>query len=267
MERTFDTPTPPRLELRLPAGHATIDAVTGLATTEVVLDGPEDALREATIAQRGDTVVIVLRDRKGIFSPRDRGVALRIRCPEGARVSARTKSMDVTATGLLAEVDDATASGDVAVDRVEGAVSLKSASGDLRLEQAGGEASFNTASGDVAIGRAGASLRANLVSGDVRVRDAAGDVSVNGVSGDVELECVTKGSVRVQSVSGDVEVGIRRGSRVHVDASTLSGDTRSELDLEDDSAGSGEGPLVELRVKTVSGDVAVVRAAEEVALP
>lgn len=264
MERTFDTPTPPRLELRIPAGRIRVEAVAGLAATEVRLEGSEEALESAAIEQRGDVVLVEIRDRKSLFAFRGHEVELDVRCPEGTRLDARTKSADVSAGGLLASVDAATASGDVAAERVSGNVSLKSASGDLRVEEAGGDVSVNTASGDVEAGRVGGSFRANLVSGDLRLREAAGQVSANTVSGDLEVDSVREGRVQLQSVSGDVEVGIRRGSRVHVDASTLSGDTRSELDLGGESSAGEDGPLVELKVKTVSGDVSVVRAAEEV---
>jgi DUF4097 and DUF4098 domain-containing protein YvlB len=68
--------------------------------------------------------------------------------------------------------------------------------------------------------------------------------------------------VRVQTVSGDVRVGIARGTRVWIDAASVSGDLESELGLEDGAAGEDEGgSVVPLRVKTVSGDVAVVRSA------
>jgi hypothetical protein len=65
---------------------------------------------------------------------------------------------------------------------------------------------------------------------------------------------------------------VRRGSRVYVDANTVSGSTNSELELSDapaeDGGGEGdEGPMVELRIKTVSGDVNIARAAAPAQLP
>src|SRR5207247_8297223 len=122
-----------------------------------------------------------------------------------------------------------------------------------------GRATAHTASGDVEIGRAGGQVGVHSVSGDVVVRDACGDVTANSVSGDQKLEAVVEGVVKAQSVSGDVEIGVRRGSRVYLDCSTLSGETSSELELTGDAG--DEGPLVELRAKTVSGDITIVRAA------
>ena len=51
-----------------------------------------------------------------------------------------------------------------------------------------------------------------------------------------------------------MQIGVRRGSKVFLDCNTVSGDTSSELELTTDAPG-GTGPLVEIRAKTVSGDI------------
>jgi hypothetical protein len=56
-----------------------------------------------------------------------------------------------------------------------------------------------------------------------------------------------------------VSIGVRRGSKVFLDCNTLSGDTSSELELTGD-APDGDGPLVEIKAKTVSGDIQITRA-------
>ncbi len=84
---------------------------------------------------------------------------------------------------------------------------------------------------------------------------------MNTASGDVEIGSVVAGEVRINSASGDIEVGIAKGSRLFVDAQTLSGDTSSELDLESGSTiETDEGPLVELKARSMSGDISVKRA-------
>jgi len=71
--------------------------------------------------------------------------------------------------------------------------------------------------------------------------------------------------VRAQTVSGDVRIGVGRGTRVWIDAASVSGDLRSDLGLGDEQPASDEGrPVVPLYVKTVSGDVSIVRATERV---
>jgi DUF4097 and DUF4098 domain-containing protein YvlB len=258
MEKTFETTGPLRLDLRIPAGS--IEIVTDeAAQTVVTLQGDADALETAIVDLRGDELRVEIPERRGFLGFRHPEVRLEIRCPQGSSAAVRTRSADLRARGTLGRVESTGASGDVDLERVDGAVALKSASGDLRLIEAGGDVTAHTASGDVEIGHARGDLAANLVSGDLSVRAADGSVSANSVSGDVRLSAVVAGTVSVSSVSGDVEVGVRRGSRIHVDASTLSGDTRSELDLGGEPV-TGDGPIVELRIKTVSGDVSVVRA-------
>jgi hypothetical protein len=68
-----------------------------------------------------------------------------------------------------------------------------------------------------------------------------------------------QGAVTLKSVSGDMHVGIRPGSALWVDAKSVSGDTSSELPI-DDTPPEGEGPLVELRATAMSGDIRIVRA-------
>jgi DUF4097 and DUF4098 domain-containing protein YvlB len=114
-------------------------------------------------------------------------------------------------------------------------------------------------SGDIQIGQAQQPLVLNSVSGDVHVREAAASVTSRSVSGDQQIESVVEGEVTAQAVSGDVVIGIRRGSKLWVDANSVSGDTSSELELSGD-APAGDGPLVEVRARTVSGDVRLVRA-------
>ena len=55
-----------------------------------------------------------------------------------------------------------------------------------------------------------------------------------------------QGRVDLRAVSGDISVGIRRGSRVFVDANTVSGSTSSEVEL-GDAPGGGEVPAHERR--------------------
>lgn len=83
-------------------------------------------------------------------------------------------------------------------------------------------------------------------------------MKIHTVSGDVELEAAG-GSVVVGSVSGDVEVAALPGLVVWIDAQSVSGDMSSELEVGDEPAGQDEN-AIDLRVRTVSGDVRVARS-------
>jgi DUF4097 and DUF4098 domain-containing protein YvlB len=89
-----------------------------------------------------------------------------------------------------------------------------------------------------------------------------GELGISTTSGDGDVKAVSGGDVRVQTVSGDVRLGIARGTRTWIDAVSVSGRLESELGLEDQEPTSDDAsPVVPLHVKTVSGDVSVVRAA------
>jgi DUF4097 and DUF4098 domain-containing protein YvlB len=153
-----------------------------------------------------------------------------------------------------------TASGDVEANRVEGGVNVKSASGDTRVQEVLGDADVQTASGDIELEIVRGAVNVNSASGDVTIGEAYDNVSASTVSGDQEHGAVMRGNVSAHSVSGDVTIGVRRGSKVYLDCNTVSGDTSSELELTTD-APDGDGPLVEIRAKTVSGDIRITRAA------
>ena len=124
-----------------------------------------------------------------------------------------------------------TASGDVEIEEVQGDARVKTASGDVSLESVGGQTQIQSTSGDVALQQARGEVVVQAVSGDLWLRDAGAGVHANTVSGDLRLEAVVAGVVEAQTVSGDVYVAVRRGSRVYVDATTISGSTGSEFDL------------------------------------
>jgi hypothetical protein len=267
MQKTFETAGPPRLDIRVPSGEVLIEPGRE-GVTEVELIGHDDASRQAVeearveLTDNGQRVVIDVNPRSGSFFGLvlgRGGVTCRVRCPEGASVDARTKSADVQGRGRFASVEVQTASGDVMFDDVEQGASAKTASGDIRFERVGRGVSAQSASGDVHVGAMGEGGAIQTVSGDAFVGTAGASLSLTTVSGDIRVDAVHEGNINLGAVSGDVVVGVRRGSRLWVDAQSISGETESELELAGTPI-SDEGPLVELRAKTVSGDIRVVRA-------
>jgi hypothetical protein len=277
---TYSTPGPVLLNLEIPAGRIEIE--TGNADeTHVELEAlsKSDDLRELVentrieLMRRGDghEVVVEAKVRHGVYISFSRGpdirfggpeIRLRVSCPRGAELDIRTKTADVEARGEYGSVDVKTASGDVSVQQAGGDARLKTASGDVHLEEVGGRLGVNSASGDLHVGNVAGESDIQLVSGDVYIGEAGDSVSANTVSGDQRLGAVVKGRMELRAISGDIGIGIRRGSRVFVDANTVSGSTSSELELDDAPSreAAPAGPLVEVFAKTVSGDVRIERA-------
>lgn len=268
MIRVFDTPGPVTLVLRLPAGAVELTAVEGDETRVEIepLHGGEEALEAVRVELRargeGHEVAVEAEDRRFGLLSRSRAFRLSIAAPAGARVEATTSSAGVSGRGAFGAAEVTTASGEVAFERVEGDADVKAASGDVELGETGGRLRVQTASGDIEVGLARGEATLRSASGDVRVREARRGLSVQTASGDQRVGSVAEGEVTLQSASGDVAVGVRRGSRLWVDARSLSGETASELELAGAPGEGEEGPLVELRVQTMSGDIRVVRAAE-----
>jgi hypothetical protein len=212
-----------RLRINIPSGDVHLETADVTETTvELSADGHEDEVLIEALPRGEGHEIVVDADRVGRGFFRNVTFRLRVIAPHGADVDSNLASADLRARGSFGHVEANIASGDADLERVESAA-------------------------------------VNSASGDLRVAEATGDVKVNTASGDVDLRSVSSGEVKIQTASGDVSVGIATGSRLWVDAHSLAGDTSSELELEGAPAGD-DGPLVELRVQSMSGDNAVRRA-------
>jgi Putative adhesin len=277
---TFSTPGPVRLDLELPAGAIEIEAsetdethveLEALSANEQVQEMVAGARIESSRRGDGYEVAVHVRTRHGVWISFSRGpdirlgtpeMRLRVSCPAGAELDVRTKSADLEAHGKYGKLDFKTASGDLSVETA-GDVDVKTASGDVHFDAVEGRLDVKTVSGDVHVGSVALNATFQVVSGDVYVGDAGGSIATSSVSGDQRYEAVVNGRLELRAVSGDIGVGIRRGSRVFIDANTVSGSTSSEFELSDapgQPAPADDAPLVEVFAKTVSGDVRLERA-------
>ncbi len=267
MQQTFEVQGPVELDVRLQNGDIEVDPTAeGRVEVELIAHDEEsqrlidNARIELSPHGHRPTVVVDVPQKKGFsFALFGRGgVECRIRCPHDSGLSVRTKSADIQTRATIGGLNVSTASGDILVDRVSGGVNVKSASSDFSAREVG-PTNIQTASGDIDISVARGPVNVTSVSGDISIGEAYDNVNANSVSGDQDHGAVMTGVVAAHSVSGDVTIAVRRGSKAFLDCSTVSGDTTSELELTGE-APSGEGPLVEIRAKTVSGDIRITRA-------
>jgi DUF4097 and DUF4098 domain-containing protein YvlB len=268
----FETPGSVSLQVKLPSGRVLVATADEPRTTvEVVAVGRrgQDAIDEieVTMEERlGRHVVRVEQKDRFRWGPIQitwgGDFECRVTCPPGSDLDLAGGSTEIRAEGELGEVSVRTASGDIRLESVSRELQVKTASGDIAVSTASSDATVTSVSGDVEVESARASLTARAVSGDVTIGSVTGALGVSTTSGDVDVKSIAGGDVRVQTVSGDVRLGIARGTRTWIDAASVSGRLESELGLEDQEPVADEGgAVVPLHVKTVSGDVSVVRAA------
>jgi DUF4097 and DUF4098 domain-containing protein YvlB len=129
------------------------------------------------------------------------------------------------------------------------------------LDTVGGTLTVHTASGDVQVGHVAGEIRVNSASGDVSVGSCTGSAAVHTASGDIKLAAVSAGRIELASASGDLAVAVVPGTEVYLDLSSNSGDIGSELDASDgDGQQDPSAVAVELRCRTLSGDIRITKA-------
>ncbi|HEX3333322.1 MAG TPA: DUF4097 family beta strand repeat-containing protein [Acidimicrobiales bacterium] len=291
MEKTFETRGDVRLYVENEVGHVAITTGPSLATTvslEPETADAEQLVERATVechTTGGSRHMVVVKvPRQGMRFLRRNPVTVRVDLPEGSDVNVMAGSADVDITGpvgaaelatssgdisaddVAGDFDSKTASGDIIVGAVGGDLKVHSASGDLRCTSVAGRAVFATASGDLEVGAAAGQVDVKATSGDVRLGDLAHGARVQNVSGDVRVLALGEGTLHVRSVSGSVSVGVVTGVDLHVDVETMSGQIRSDIPLGDQRGPGGrDNSRVEVSVRSVSGDVEIERALEQVA--
>jgi hypothetical protein len=208
-----------------------------------------------------------------------------VTAPAGSGVRVQTQSANTVATGIAGRVEVRTASGDVRVDQVLGRSVVQTASGDVAIADTA-ECDIRTASGDIEVRRVRSEALLHSTSGEIRIDAAGDDVSARSVSGDIRVADASSGRAELITVSGDVEIGVHAGTLAAIDLRTVSGSTSNDFAVSDEPPARGtvadaayvvdadadadqpiggaiaaDEPVLDLRVKTTSGDIRLRRAA------
>jgi DUF4097 and DUF4098 domain-containing protein YvlB len=259
MNQTFQTNGPLDLSVSVPAGSLEVSAYPDATETTVDVERVDHAIDPSEVECRLGHDGASLEVKVGRKRFRDARYRVTIRTHEGSNLDVSTGAADVRAEGAFGSCRYRSASGDLQIDELRGSGSMKTGSGDVCLASADGELEIDVASGSVTVGTARRRAAIHVVSGSLQLDTAAGDLTARTVSGDMRIGSVAKGAVSLTSVSGDIDVGILAGARTYLDLHSISGDTHSDLDVHTEPQSSGD-PDVELRAKTVSGDVTIRRA-------
>ncbi len=246
---TFEVGGRPRIEVSLPSGEMVfLPGEAGKVEVDVEGRNAEDL----EIEQRGGRILLRAPDRLG---SRWESFDVTVRTPAGADLEVRAASADVDVRVALGSLGARLASGDIRVGEIEDDAAVESASGDVELGEVGGNLDVSTASGDVHLGRAGGRVVVHTASGVARLGNARAALSASTQSGDLDVERYEGGDLECSSTSGDVRIGLPPGRTLDVDVNTVSGDIRSDFAPE-----NGDGATARLRVKTISGDIVLVRS-------
>jgi DUF4097 and DUF4098 domain-containing protein YvlB len=261
---TFPAPGAVTLEISMGAGDVRVNEQEGAVGLHITGEqDPDQVTVDSVVESDGTLRITVTERRRGISGwKRRKGLDIRVDTPARTRLDIDGGSVDVRSKGTVASLRFASGSGDARLDDVTGDVDVKGASGDVRVGRVGGHLRVHLASGDIAVDAVTGGATVRTASGDITLGSVTGDSSITSLSGDVEIASARPSSLAVQAVSGDVEVGIAQGVPALLDVSSLSGDTRSELDVSPTPAPGGVAPL-ELKVNTVSGDVRIRRATKD----
>ena len=264
--------------------------VTGGGGDDVRIDAtkrvrhPNEAEAKAILSE----IEIQVQERSGRVDvrteyPRNRnwsgGVDFTVSVPRDASVGLRTVSGTVKVSNINGELRAESVSGDIITSSTRKLRMAKTVSGDLEISDAEAEEfSASTVSGDVIVNRLKASgFDAQSVSADLRLTDVEVDhASLRSVSGDIEYvgRLQKGGRYQFQSHSGDVRVTPTDNRGFSIEASTFSGDVRSDytLTLQGGAGNSLVGPGrnrsvrgsfgdagATLMLQSFSGDIVIVK--------
>ena len=268
-------------------GRFTLSNISG--DIAVTAGSGDEVTLEAVKRTRGDRselagVVIEIDDRPGRVDIRTRHTARRDR-----------SSVDYTVTvPREATVDLGSISGNVRVTNLQGPLRVQSVSGTVAVSGSTNVEFAKSISGDVELTGSApeARITGSTVSGTVRARDLkTRALSLSAISGNAEVNNVEAERLEVKSVSGDVifagaavrnaryefnthsgnvRLALASAPGFELNASTFSGDVRSDLPVTINDARSRRGPgrsirvvvgdgAATLTVSTFSGDVVIRR--------
>lgn len=269
LTRTFEDDRPISLLLDNASGDVEVhlDATPGTASVVLRADREVDFSLVDLSCQDGRVTV----DVPALVGPQGKGftfalgpikiaggdtasVDVTVHLPAGADVTAKTRSGDITLTGVSGATKVTTGSGDLRVQE-SGSLKATSGSGDVVIGSCL-EGVLTTGSGDVRLdvctGPGNLQLRSG--SGDIDVRTHADESVVATGSGDITLD-LRAGNLNARTGTGDAEITVPHGIPVWLDLNTGLGQVTRRIDPVGAPA-EGQEHLA-LTVRSGTGDILV----------
>lgn len=144
---------------------------------------------------------------------------------------------------------------------------ISNASGNIELHQIKGKIAAHTASGDIRMADVDGSIDASVASGNITITQVSGSASASTASGNIDATVTQIGGARdmsLSAVSGNVVVRILENLNTSVSLATVSGDIKTDFNLETRRSRYGPGANVNeqlgnggsrITARTVSGDI------------
>ncbi|MEO6310135.1 MAG: hypothetical protein ABIO33_05575 [Leifsonia sp.] len=228
-----------------PGARVTVHSVSG-KDLKISMDG--DLLEIDHPQLRWDNFIEVFTSFRGTAR-----ADVSIMVPRDVALKFGVISAEALVSGLANDARISTVSGDIVIDAVTGDLELNGVSGEFSVRSHTGDISAHTVSGDVTASGDIRRFNADGVAGNIFVDiDGVPDrINTNLVSGNltVRLGADVAARYRINTVSGTLQL----------DDHTVRGTLGKGYD---GSTGDLSGAWLELNAKSVSGDVSVVRRAD-----
>ncbi|MGE7138614.1 DUF4097 family beta strand repeat-containing protein [Luteibacter sp. NPDC031894] len=180
---------------------------------------------------------------------------LNVRVPRSVDVQINVVSAPVSIDGLDGgRIDVESVSGRIRANLRSPEVSMQTVSGTIDLAGRAGRADLQTVSGDITAPAVGEKVDAQTVSGRMTIGGGPWkEASFSTVSGDTQVNggLINGGKIDVDSMSGDVQLQLPTNTSARLEASTFSGDLRSDWG---NTSNGDDGPGKELKTTIGAGD-------------
>lgn len=264
----FPCTTPISIQVSIGSGSVNItteerDTVNVVVTPVGNSEQSRAAAKATEVIFEGDKLTVEAPQNSGRWFRGDASIRVDVQAPVDSNAQIGVASASVECRGRYGQIEVGAASGDVEIDEVEGDASIGTASGDIRVSSVGGQLEVATASGDLTVIRVDGTAQLKTASGDFEITEAGSDVHHKSASGDLRIGAAHRGTVSSNTASGEVSISVVPDTGVWLDLNSNSGSINNVLDT---TGGPPDTHDLSIQVRTVSGNIDILRAHSKAAV-